>query len=729
MNVFDLQAKISLDSSEFEKNLSAAAGHMSGFGSTVEGIFKNIGNALAAAFAVDKVKDFVQGAVTEFARFEQLVGGVDALFGEAAGKTLQENADAAFQTAGLSANAYMDTATSFAASLIQALGGDTAAAVDMVDMAVTDMADNANRMGTDIGSIQHAYQGFAKQNYTMLDNLKLGYGGTKAEMARLINDTGILGDTIVELSTMTQKGNFEEVVSFDVVIEAIHQVQEEMNITGTTMAEASGTIEGSINTMKAAWSNWQAGLADPDADMTVLTDNLVSSFQTAADNVVPAVQRIGDSIGEVFTHITGIDLTPVTAVFDELKTSLTDIGAAFAEGGVGGGFEAITAQIETLTGLDLSGVTEGFAGISDTFADIGAAFESGGVAEGLTTIVETIGKAAGIDVSGVVDGIQGIAEAIGNAAQGFAAGDPVGAINMLVDTFAQATGIDLSGFVDGIWTVVDTIAEFAPQAAEKVQEIFGQIQELFTVYVEYVSAIWPIVQPMISGVFSAIGTLIQTTFDTISSVITGILDAISGGVDVITGVIGAVAAVLQGDFEAAASAIQSAWSGVLDFFGGIANGIMDAFKGLVSGMAGIGRDMWEGLKSGFSAAVDGIKGIGGKISDGFKSVFDINSPSRVFAEYGRFMAQGLEVGWDREMSSVRRTMSDGLVMHGKVDFANSALGRTTSAVMNGMMSSGGSSGGAMNINLNVDGRTMAQVMFDPLNNIIKQKGVTLGAQN
>lgn len=729
MDVFDLQAKISLDSSGFEKNLSAAAGHMSGFGSTVEGIFKDIGNALAAAFAVDKVKDFVQGAVTEFARFEQLVGGVDALFGEAAGKTLQENADAAFQTAGLSANAYMDTATSFAASLIQALGGDTAAAVDMVDMAVTDMADNANRMGTDIGSIQHAYQGFAKQNYTMLDNLKLGYGGTKAEMARLINDTGILGDTIVELSTMTKKGNFDEVVSFDVVIEAIHQVQEEMNITGTTMEEASGTIEGSINTMKAAWSNWQAGLADPDADMTVLTDNLVSSFETAASNVVPAVQRIGDSLGEVFTHITGIDLTPVTAVFDELKTSLTDIGAAFAEGGVGGGFEAITAQIETLTGLDLSGVTEGFAGISDTFADIGAAFESGGVAEGLTTIVETIGEAAGIDVSGVVDGIQGIAEAIGNAAQGFAAGDPVGAINMLVDTFAQATGIDLSGFVDGIWTVVDTIAEFAPQAAEKVQEIFGQIQELFAVYVEYVSAIWPIVQPMISGVFSAIGTLIQTTFDTISSVITGILDAISGGVDVITGVIGAVAAVLKGDFEAAASAIQSAWNGVLDFFGGIANGIMDAFKGLVSGMAGIGKQMWEGLKSGFSAAVDGIKGIGGKISEGFKDVFDINSPSRVFAEYGRFMAQGLEVGWDREMSSVRRTLSDGMVMHGKVDFANSALGRTTSAVMNGMMSSGGSSGGVMNINLNVDGRTMAQVMFDPLNNIIRQKGVTLGAQN
>lgn len=726
MNVFDLQAKISLDSSGFKNNLGKAKDEMSGFGSTVEKIAKDIGGALAVAFSVDTVKNFVSGAVSEFGRLEQLIGGVDTLFG-ADSDALQTLADNAYKTAGLSANEYLDTSMSFAASLLQALGGDTAAAVDMVDMAVTDMADNANKMGTNIGAIQNAYQGFAKQNYTMLDNLKLGYGGTKSEMARLINDTGILGDTMVTVSTMTTQGNFEEVVSFDTIVEAIHRVQENMQITGTTAAEASGTIEGSINSMKAAWSNWQAGLADPDADITVLTDNLVSSFQTAADNVVPAVQRIVESVGEVFTHLTGIDLTPVTAAFDGLKTSLTDIGAAFAEGGVGGGFEAITAQIETLTGLDLSGVTEGFAGISDTFADIGAAFESGGVAEGLTTIVETIGKAAGIDVSGVVDGIQGIAEAIGNAAQGFAAGDPVGAINMLVDTFAQATGIDLSGFVDGIWTVVDTIAEFAPQAAEKVQEIFGKIQELFTVYVEYVSAIWPIVQPMISGVFSAIGTLIQTTFDTISSVITGILDAISGGVDVITGVIGAVAAVLKGDFEAAASAIQSAWSGVLDFFGGIANGIMDAFKGLVSGMAGIGRDMWEGLKSGFSAAVDGIKGIGTKISDGFKSIFDINSPSRVFAEYGKYMAQGLEVGWNRESGSILRTMSDGLVMHGKVDFANSAIGKASAATVNGIMAAGSSGGGVYNINLSVDGRTLASVVFDPLSGLIKQKGVTLGA--
>lgn len=729
MDVFDLQAKISLDVSDYEKNLNTAAGHMRNFGSTVEGIVQGIATTVATVFsaAAAGTAALVKGATEEYARFEQLVGGVDALFGEAAGKTLQENADAAFQTAGLSANAYMDTATSFAASLIQALGGDTAAAVDMVDMAVTDMADNANRMGTDIGSIQHAYQGFAKQNYTMLDNLKLGYGGTKAEMARLINDTGILGDTIVELSTMTQKGNFEEVVSFDVVIEAIHRVQEEMNITGTTMEEASGTIEGSINTLKAAWSNWQAGLADPDANMSALTDNLVDSFETAASNVIPAVQRIGDSIGEVFTHITGIDLTPVTSVFDELRTSLTDIGAAFAEGGVGGGFEAITAQIETLTGLDLSGVTEGFAGIGEAFADIGAAFTSGGAESGLISVVEQIEQLTGLDLSGIKEGISGISEAFVDIAGAFEQGGVLGGFSNIAATLTDLTGIDFTYFVSGVQDVVAVISEAAPEINTKVQEIFGGLQELFTVFSEYLSAIWPIISPIITGMINAFTGFITMAFETLAGLFSNILDAISGAVEAVTGIIGAVTAVLKGDFEVAAAAVKTAWDGVLTFFGGVANGILDYFSNIVSGMAEIGRNMAEGLKNGFSAAIDGIKGIGAKISDGFKNVFDINSPSKVFAQYGKFMAQGLEQGWNAESASIMRTMSDGLVMHGKVDFANSAIGRASSATINGMMASSAQVGGAVNVNLNVDGRTLAQVVFDPLNGLIKQKGVMLGA--
>lgn len=726
MNVFDLQAKISLNSSEFENNLDRAKGKMTGFGSTIEGIAKGIGSALAVAFSVETVKNFVSGAVSEFGRLEQLIGGVDTLFGADSG-ALQTLADEAYKTAGLSANEYLDTSMSFAASLLQALGGDTAAAVDMVDMAVTDMADNANKMGTNIGSIQNAYQGFAKQNYTMLDNLKLGYGGTKSEMARLINDTGILGDTMVTVSTMTTQGNFEEVVSFDTIVEAIHRVQENMQITGTTAAEASGTIEGSVNSMKAAWDNWQAGLADPDADMATLTDNLVSSFETAADNVVPAVQRIGDSVVEVFTHLTGIDLSPVTTVFDSLKTSITDIGAAFADGGLSGGFEEIVSQIEQLTGLDLSGMTGALSGIGKAFANIGEAFADGGMESGFIAIVEQIEQLTGIDLSWLQDGISRIASAFGGLAGSFEKGGLLGGFSDIAATLTDLTGIDFTYFVSGFQDVVAAISAAAPEIDAKIQEIFGGLQELFAVFSEYLSAIWPIISPIITGMINAFTGFITMAFETLAGLFSNILDAISGAVEAVTGIIGAVTAVLKGDFEAAAAAVKTAWDGVLAFFGGVANGILDYFSNIVSGMAEIGRNMAEGLKNGFSAAIDGIKGIGAKISDGFKNVFDINSPSKVFAQYGKFMAQGLEQGWNAESASIMRTMSDGLVMHGKVDFANSAIGRASSATINGMMASSAQVGGAVNVNLNVDGRTLAQVVFDPLNGLIKQKGVTLGA--
>ena len=718
MDVFDLQAKISLDSSGFEKNLNAAAGHMSGFGSMVEGIFKNIGNALAAAFAVDKVKDFVQGAVTEFARFEQLVGGVDALFGEAAGKTLQENAAAAFQTAGLSANAYMDTATSFAASLIQALGGDTAAAVDMVDMAVTDMADNANRMGTDIGSIQHAYQGFAKQNYTMLDNLKLGYGGTKAEMARLINDTGILGDTIVELSTMTQKGNFEEVVSFDVVIEAIHKVQEEMNITGTTMEEASGTIEGSINTMKAAWSNWQAGLADPGANMSALTDSLVSSFQTAADNVIPAVQQVGDSLKQVFTDLTGIDLSPVTKVFEELKTSFAEINDVFAEGGLAVGIDTLVQAFERLTGIDLTGLVGGIKSFLDAFfgAD-GAAIKS--VGEAVAAIV------GAFDSETVAVVISEAASAIGRFIREVsgAAADVISGIAKAVEWLAKHFNT-LLPLITGTATAIGT----------------------FIVVVEGMKII-----SSIPALLSTAGTAI-TAFKTIFAGLNAVMAA---------NPVGAVVALLAGLATAFATAMatnDAFREGVInmltmiaDVFGEVAGIIMDIPRGLAenfnemlsvvkdfaSKMIRAGQDLVQGLvdgiKSKIASAKEAITSAFGNVTSWVKGVFDINSPSKVFAEIGRNLMRGLAVGVDDEAGIVQDSI-DKLrltvppITTGKVDFSNSAIGRASAATVNGMFASaGGSSGGAQTINLVVDGRTLAQVVFDPLNGIIKQKGVTLGA--
>lgn len=236
--------------------------------------------AAAAAFGA-----VVKQSITDYSDYEQLVGGVETLFKSSSDKVVAY-ANNAYKTAGMSANEYMETVTSFSASLLQGLGGDTEAASVIADQAITDMLDNANKMGTDMEMIQNAYQGFAKQNYTMLDNLKLGYGGTAGEMARLINDSGVLGDTMkVTEQTVNE-------VSFDKMIEAIHVVQTNMGITGTTAKEASETIQGSVSAMRAAWKNFTTGMADDTQDFDTLVDNVVDSVDTVADNVIPRIQKL-----------------------------------------------------------------------------------------------------------------------------------------------------------------------------------------------------------------------------------------------------------------------------------------------------------------------------------------------------------------------------------------------------------------------------------------------------
>ena len=291
MDVFDLQAKITLDTNGYERDLNTAAGHISSFASEAEGFFKNIGAAISAAFAADKVKDFVKGAVSAFSEFEQLVGGVDTLFKGSAGK-LQENADTAFQRAGMSANDYMENATSFAATLIQALGGDTEKAVDYVDRAVVAMSDNANKMGTDLDVVAGTYQSLARGNYGMLDNLKLGYGGVKTELERLIADAATYTDVQREMGITVDATS----MSFDNIVNAISVVQGHLGIAGATAQEAATTIEGSVNSMKAAWENWLVGLGDENADLSVLTDNLTGSIRTVAENVTPVLDQIRESL-------------------------------------------------------------------------------------------------------------------------------------------------------------------------------------------------------------------------------------------------------------------------------------------------------------------------------------------------------------------------------------------------------------------------------------------------
>lgn len=288
MNLLDLFVKISVQD-EASENVE-----------TLSGKFKNgltaaakVGAAAVSAAATG-IGVLTKNALNNYAEYEQLVGGVDTLFKDSSAK-VQEYAANAYKTAGLSANEYMDTVTSFSASLLQSLGGDTEAAADMANVAITDMSDNANKMGTDMASIQNAYQGFAKQNYTMLDNLKLGYGGTKEEMQRLIDDANALN------AAQGKYTNYS-IESYADIVSAIHDVQVEMGIYGTTADEASTTIQGSVSSMKAAWSNLLTGIADDNADFKTLIEQFVDSLVTVGENIIPRINIIIQGLTQLITE-------------------------------------------------------------------------------------------------------------------------------------------------------------------------------------------------------------------------------------------------------------------------------------------------------------------------------------------------------------------------------------------------------------------------------------------
>ena len=244
-----------------------------------------LGTAAAAATAALAAAAIKLGkeVISAYADYEQLVGGVETLFKDSSGKVM-EYANDAYKTAGLSANEYMETVTGFSASLISSLGGDTEKAAEYANMAITDMSDNANKMGSDMASIQNAYSGFAKQNYTMLDNLKLGYGGTKEEMQRLLEDAEKLSGVKYDIS------------SYSDIIDAIHVIQTEMDITGTTAKEAEATISGSIGMLKSSFQNLITGLGDADADIDKLCDNVVNSFNSVVKNITPVVRNLAKTV-------------------------------------------------------------------------------------------------------------------------------------------------------------------------------------------------------------------------------------------------------------------------------------------------------------------------------------------------------------------------------------------------------------------------------------------------
>lgn len=314
----------------FEKAGSVAA---KATGLAFKGIAVGIGAATTA------VGGLVAAGTNAYASYEQLVGGVDTLFKESSQK-VQDYAAQAYKTTGQSANKYMENVTGFSASLLQSLGNDTEKAADKANVAMVDMADNANKMGTNMADIQHAYQGFAKQNYTMLDNLKLGYGGTKEEMKRLLEDA----NKINKQQGINTKYSIE---SFADIVDAIHVVQNEMGITGTTSKEASTTIEGSVNSMKAAWTNLLVGISDDTQDFDRLTNEFVESAATAASNLIPRIETSLKGVGTLVEKLSPVIAGAVPTVVSDVLPSFVSAGVSMLSGIIEG---MQSSQIEIIDG-------------------------------------------------------------------------------------------------------------------------------------------------------------------------------------------------------------------------------------------------------------------------------------------------------------------------------------------------------------------------------------------
>lgn len=312
MNLLDLFVKISVQD-EASENVETLSGKFKNGLATAAKV-----GAAAVGAAATGIAVLTKNALNNYAEYEQLVGGVDTLFKDSSAK-VQEYAANAYKTAGLSANEYMDTVTSFSASLLQSLGGDTEAAADMANVAITDMSDNANKMGTDMASIQNAYQGFAKQNYTMLDNLKLGYGGTKEEMQRLIDDANALN------AAQGKYTNYS-IESYADIVSAIHDVQVEMGIYGTTADEASTTIQGSVSSMKAAWVNLLVGIADDNANFKTLTEQFVDSLVTVGENIIPRINIIIQGLTQLITEASQTIIPLAVQILLENLPSIVDAG-------------------------------------------------------------------------------------------------------------------------------------------------------------------------------------------------------------------------------------------------------------------------------------------------------------------------------------------------------------------------------------------------------------------
>ena len=557
-----------------------------------------LGTAAAAATAALAAAAVKLGTevISAYADYEQLVGGVETLFKDSSGKVMEYATDA-YKTAGLSANEYMETVTGFSASLISSLGGDTEKAAEYANMAITDMSDNANKMGSDMASIQNAYSGFAKQNYTMLDNLKLGYGGTKEEMQRLLEDAEKLSGVKYDIS------------SYSDIIDAIHVIQTEMDITGTTAKEAEATISGSIGMLKSSFQNLITGLGDADADIDKLCDNVVNSFSSVVKNVTPVIRNLAKTVPNALEGILDA-IAPLLPELLEMGVSL---------------FEAL-----------LSGFTSVLPELMSTAASLVTTLVQG-IIEALPLVVEAAAQF-------ITTLVQGIAEALPTLSPA-----AVETVTTIVSTLIENIPLLIDAALQLVQGLAEGVLEAIPVLLEALPEL---IESLVTTLLDAIPQIIETGVKLLTAIITNLPQIIAEIRRAMPQIITGIVNALGEGVsqvaevgaNLVRGLWQGIQSLAGWLWDKVSGWISSIWDGITDFFGihspstqmawvgemlveGLAGAVDKDGKKAVNAIGGMSEQMLDEVDSGLAAVNARLANQIGEIETGFSAKATVEAVS------------------------------------------------------------------------------------------------------
>ena len=525
MELFKIFGTIALNNEDAHKELDNTTGKAKEASEKIGKFFgsvaKTVGKASLAAIgaAATGIAALTKSAVENYAEYEQLVGGVETLFKDSSDKVF-EYANNAYKTAGLSANDYMETVTSFSASLLQSLGGDTEKAAEIGNMAVIDMADNANKMGSSMESIQNAYAGFAKQNYTMLDNLKLGYGGTKEEMQRLIDDAN-------KLNAAQGKMTKYSIDSYADIVNAIHDVQTEMGVTGTTALEASTTIQGSLASTKAAWDNWLTGTGSIDA----LVGTVVNSAGLLA-------KAIGDILPSLTTGISQLvaQLAPeIPPLINQLLPSIIDSIVTL--------IDSLGSQLPTILATILPVITQTAPQIINTLLTA--------LISSLPVIVSSAGQLLIALATGISQSLPTLIPTIVEVVLQIAT-TLIENIDLLIDA-----AVDLiTGLAEGLIAALPILIAQAPTIIAKL------VQELIAAAPQLLLSAAEIVVQIVSGIADNLFELGKSAGEIITTIVEGVGE-----------MWGSIVNVGQQVVDKIKEGISNAWQGLKNWFNGLWDGL------------------------------------------------------------------------------------------------------------------------------------------------------------